>query len=338
MEKSIGASDLYNRLQVFGGFLLLDARNSITDTTSAEDMKLRGAVHVPSPSPGTSADVIGGSILVAVGQALAEPDRLRFCRRRLVEICIYTDENDQWARCLQDLLLEEGSASRVQLLTESFQTFRLLYPFLCARTSETSQQNYVEGTTPPEKITCYPNEIESGFLFLGNRRQAQDETIVLQDLQITHVVDLHDEDVPASRPFESRGLEYLTISIWDRETSDIRPHLPPIYDFIERAKRHACSSRVLVHCNHGVSRSATCVIYYLMRSRSIALTTALQHVHGAREVIYPNQAFVQQLLQVEMDILGQQSDPNHLQLVSNRGYLDLRPPVLPHSERSCCLM
>lgn len=77
----------------------------------------------------------------------------------------------------------------------------------------------------------------------------------------------------------------------DSMTQNLLPWLADIYDFIEQ---HLRSGPVLVHCDRGVSRSATVVIAYLMKAHHYDLATALAFVKGKRK-IRPNDNFKEQL-------------------------------------------
>lgn len=61
--------------------------------------------------------------------------------------------------------------------------------------------------------------------------------------------------------------------------------------------------RVLVHCQAGISRSATICLAYLMHTRRVRLDEAFDFVKQRRQVISPNLAFMGQLLQFETDVL-----------------------------------
>ncbi len=54
---------------------------------------------------------------------------------------------------------------------------------------------------------------------------------------------------------------------------------------------------VFVHCNAGVSRAATVVIAYHMKTQDVDFHTAYQHVKGVRPCIRPNDGFMRQLKQ-----------------------------------------
>ncbi|CDW83258.1 mapk phosphatase 2 [Stylonychia lemnae] len=56
---------------------------------------------------------------------------------------------------------------------------------------------------------------------------------------------------------------------------------------------------VLVHCAMGVSRSASCVIMYIMKMFKLGFEDTLEFTRAKRHVVDPNQGFVQQLIEFE---------------------------------------
>ncbi|EQC31134.1 hypothetical protein SDRG_11318 [Saprolegnia diclina VS20] len=70
--------------------------------------------------------------------------------------------------------------------------------------------------------------------------------------------------------------------------------------FIHKAveNRMAC----MVHCSHGMSRSATIVLAYLVKCRNMRLLEALQYLRSLRRVVSPNIGFMQRLLDLEMAV------------------------------------
>ncbi len=57
-------------------------------------------------------------------------------------------------------------------------------------------------------------------------------------------------------------IKYKRISIYDASSSDLLSHADEVVDFISNGLHHG---GVLVHCQKGVSRSATAVIMFLVR-------------------------------------------------------------------------
>ena len=73
-----------------------------------------------------------------------------------------------------------------------------------------------------------------------------------------------------------------------------------VFEFIEGVRLGGDpSARVLVHCNQGVSRSASCVIFWLMQRERCGFDAALRRVQGCREVAHPNSSFERQLRAAE---------------------------------------
>ncbi|KAL0162868.1 hypothetical protein M9458_042264, partial [Cirrhinus mrigala] len=64
------------------------------------------------------------------------------------------------------------------------------------------------------------------------------------------------------------------------------------------------NGRVLVHCQAGISRSATICLAYLMKKKRVRLEEAFEFVKQRRSIISPNFSFMGQLLQFESQVLA----------------------------------
>lgn len=87
---------------------------------------------------------------------------------------------------------------------------------------------------------------------------------------------------------------YLYINVMDHLKQDILSHFDTSNDFIETALK-VPSNKVYVHCVAGISRSATLVIAYIMKTRSMNFMEAFDLVKQKRKIIDPNEGFVRQL-------------------------------------------
>ena len=62
-----------------------------------------------------------------------------------------------------------------------------------------------------------------------------------------------------------------------------------IYDFIETARSQG--KKIFIHCNTGVSRSPTMVIFYLMKRFDLSFKTAFKYVQLKRRIACPGELF-----------------------------------------------
>lgn len=83
----------------------------------------------------------------------------------------------------------------------------------------------------------------------------------------------------------------------DSSNQSLLRHFPAAIAFIKDGMSRGGS--VLVHCYAGVSRSATCVIAYLMQERDMNFEDAFSFASKQRPVIFPNMGFQRQLTEFE---------------------------------------
>ncbi|RWS28659.1 dual specificity protein phosphatase 19-like protein [Leptotrombidium deliense] len=86
---------------------------------------------------------------------------------------------------------------------------------------------------------------------------------------------------------------YKNVEMLDTPDFDLQSCLSACIEFIDDCRK--ASGVCLVHCNAGVSRSASVVIAYLIHTRSITYEEAFDIVKRARPCINPNSGFVNQL-------------------------------------------
>eukprot|EP00249_Psilotum_nudum_P024868 c29311_g1_i2 orf=484-1389(+) len=92
---------------------------------------------------------------------------------------------------------------------------------------------------------------------------------------------------------QGTSLVRMSIPLNDNPDQDILPALRPCLDFINEARRR--SGAVLVHCVAGVSRSATVITAYLMKTERLPLTAALESLRQKQRKASPNSGFLRQL-------------------------------------------
>lgn len=134
-----------------------------------------------------------------------------------------------------------------------------------------------------------PHEILKG-LYLGSFVGAKNKHYLLHK-NVTDILAILEDDHTAVYP---NLFNYHLISLDDLPSSDLYSHFEKAHEIIEKAK-----GGTLVHCQMGVSRSATIVISYVMKKKKMCLWEAFGYVENIRSVIHPNAGFIKQLKNYE---------------------------------------
>jgi len=124
-------------------------------------------------------------------------------------------------------------------------------------------------------------------LYFGSQDPAADYDI-LTSYGITHILNVASH-CAISFPDD---FTYLKLDILDVPTTDICTYFAECFPFIDSGRE---SGQVFVHCNAGVSRAASIVIGYLMKTEKLDFVSAFEKVKSVRSCIRPNDGFSDQL-------------------------------------------
>jgi len=180
-------------------------------------------------------------------------------------------------------------------IVESYEDFEKQYSFLITR-----------DTTLPQIAAAplfFPSQI-SDWCYLGSHMNASDKE-ALRCLGVSVIINCTLE-IP--NVFEKDGLfEYHKFEVIDSSETDMLKTWEGAYDILMRSKR--TGRKVLVHCAAGVSRSASTIIYAVIRGNKIPLSDAYAYVRSCRSIANPNDGFMCQLKMQEESLLLETDSP-----------------------------
>ena len=177
------------------------------------------------------------------------------------------------------------SIEHFHVLSVKFDLFKQKYDYYCGHDND-----YMVNDKVNEE---YANIIIQDKLYLGDGKHSKKEQM-MKDFRITHILNCTKD---YCNKFEDKGIKYLRIPINDNETDDIFQHFEDAISYINEG------DIVFVHCQAGVSRSASIVIAYLMKTQNMDYQQAYQFVKAKREWISPNDGFIEQLQRFHTQIL-----------------------------------
>lgn len=148
-----------------------------------------------------------------------------------------------------------------------------------------------------QEIDC--DEVYPG-IYIGDGITARNKKY-LEMLGITHLLNAAEGKRfgfvnTNSNYYADTVIKYLGLSIKDLPTEDISKYFHTAANFIDEAI--STRGKVFVHCVQGVSRSATCVLAYLMIKKDMLAVNAIHLIRTNRD-IHPNEGFLWQLAQLD---------------------------------------
>lgn len=160
---------------------------------------------------------------------------------------------------------------------------------------------------------CYPNE---GYysslghllglpanhiidnLYIGSAFNAADYNW-LKANQIDIIVNV----TPSISNYYEKKVEYHNYQIKDLNDADLGPFYEKFYNLVEKNPKR----RILIHCFAGRSRSASLVLYYMMRKYKYTMDEALEYMKKKRSIINLNCKFLHEI----KERLGDQTSAEH---------------------------
>ena len=141
----------------------------------------------------------------------------------------------------------------------------------------------------------------NGTVYLGARpnRERVDE---LKAAGVTHVVSCLAEDERSQMAFLRQDFEHLFLGVHDGMHHDIAETFSQFFDFAAAAIAGDPKAKLFVHCEVGVSRSATLVTALLMKTEGLSFFDAVCRVRSKRFQVLPNIGFASQLQRLEHEL------------------------------------
>lgn len=141
-------------------------------------------------------------------------------------------------------------------------------------------------------------------LFLG-ARPGPDAVPALEAAGITHVVSCLPESERGAMGFLGEHFDTAFHPVHDGMHEDIGAGFPVLFQAMDGL---GPEGRLLVHCEVGVSRSATLAIGQVMRADGLRFREAYQAVRARRPQVLPNVGFASALQRLEHELQGRRTD------------------------------
>ena len=168
----------------------------------------------------------------------------------------------------------------INLLIDGFQTFHSKFAFLCS--DHISFDQCCQLSWP----SCITPSIYLGSAMCRNE-------MIISSLNITHIISL--SDYPEKK-LELSNIKTIHYEIADSLSSNMFPIFESSIKWISKCLNDD-KGVILIHCEQGVSRSASVLMAYLLGSNEefFSVIEVYQFVKSKRQVIRPNESFLKQL-------------------------------------------
>ncbi|KAL2100013.1 hypothetical protein ACEWY4_004407 [Coilia grayii] len=214
-----------------------------------------------------------------------------------------TVKEDSTITLVLNALYRDIFGTEVYLLKGGFDRFFSQYPEFCLKTKSLPSSTPLSVLDSSCTSCGTPQHDQGGpveilpFLFLGSALHASKKDM-LDGMGISALL-----NVSSNCPNHFEGIyQYKCIPVEDNHKEDISSWFIEAIEFIDSVKDS--NGRVLVHCQAGISRSATICLAYLMMKKRVRLEEAFEFVKQRRSIISPNFSFMGQLLQFESQVLA----------------------------------
>ena len=135
-------------------------------------------------------------------------------------------------------------------------------------------------------------------IFVGVRPQPEGIQ-TLKEAGITHVISCLPEAERPKMSFLQQDFHPFFLAIHDGIHEDLTPTFPKVFEYVSQERKSHSKAKFLIHCEVGVSRSATLAIALLMKSEGKDFFETYRQVRLKRPGVLPNIGFASQLQRLE---------------------------------------
>ena len=201
-------------------------------------------------------------------------------------IIVVTQSNDDYLNILKEYFDKNNKSYSVYGFEEFSENFS---DKTSVEVQFESEKKRAKTPSPysPKKNFCEFSEIIPDLFLSG-----VEGTSLIEDKHIHNVL-----SVMKNAPVLNSDINHLKLEIDDTHGQEIQNYFQEAHQFIDKALSN--NEKVLVHCKAGISRSATIVISYIMKTKKMKLSDALAFVKSKRGIVDPNIDFIGSLMQYE---------------------------------------